>query len=96
MVDGEIVAAAEEERFNRRQHGKRPAPFSAWELPEYDIRLVPVAGRPLRPQDIDAVAYSFDPALAKPADEIDQRRPDSKRPGCRDGYLVRRQSGCYR
>ena len=25
VVDGEIVAAAEEERFSRRKHGKRPA-----------------------------------------------------------------------
>ena len=31
---GETVAAAEEERFSRRKHGKRPVPFSAWELPE--------------------------------------------------------------
>ncbi|MEU7296837.1 hypothetical protein AB0A76_27165 [Streptomyces exfoliatus] len=28
-------AAAEEERFSRRKHGKRPVPFSAWELPEH-------------------------------------------------------------
>ena len=34
VVDGRIVAAAEEERFSRRKHGKRPVPFSAWELPE--------------------------------------------------------------
>ena len=34
VVDGEIVAAGEEERFSRRKHGKRPVPFSAWELPE--------------------------------------------------------------
>jgi carbamoyltransferase len=34
VIDGETVAAAEEERFSRRKHGKRPVPFSAWELPE--------------------------------------------------------------
>lgn len=33
IVDGQ-VAAAEEERFSRRKHGKRPVLFSAWELPE--------------------------------------------------------------
>ena len=33
VVDGRNVAAAEEERFSRRKHGKRPVPFSAWELP---------------------------------------------------------------
>lgn len=27
-VDGEAVAAAGEERFSRRKHGKRPVPFS--------------------------------------------------------------------
>ncbi|HET8681147.1 MAG TPA: carbamoyltransferase N-terminal domain-containing protein [Micromonosporaceae bacterium] len=34
VVDGQVVAAAEEERFSRRKHGKRPVAFSAWELPE--------------------------------------------------------------
>jgi hypothetical protein len=29
IVDGQMVAAAEEERFSRRKHGKRPVPFSA-------------------------------------------------------------------
>lgn len=32
VVDGEVVAASEEERFSRRKHGKRPVPFSAWEV----------------------------------------------------------------
>jgi hypothetical protein len=30
VVDGRVVAAAEEERFSRRKHGKRPVPFAAW------------------------------------------------------------------
>ena len=38
VVDGTIVAAAEEERFSRRKHGKRPVPFSAWELPVQAMR----------------------------------------------------------
>ena len=64
IMDGEIVAAAEEERFSRRKHGKRPVPFAAWELPELSMRwCLERAG--LRPEDLDAVAYSFDPALAK-------------------------------
>ncbi|WP_432944673.1 carbamoyltransferase family protein [Kribbella sp. CA-253562] len=62
VVDGRIVAAAEEERFSRRKHGKRPVPWSAWELPEQAIRwCLDEAG--LRPEDIDAVGYSFDPSL---------------------------------
>ena len=38
VVDGEMVAAAEEERFSRRKHGKEPVPFSAWELPVEAMR----------------------------------------------------------
>ncbi len=69
VVDGEIVAAAEEERFSRRKHGKRPLPWSAWELPELAMRWC-LEQASLRPEDIDAVAYSFDPALTKPAEEL--------------------------
>lgn len=69
VVDGRVVGAAEEERFSRRKHGKRPVPFAAWELPEQAMRwCLDEAG--LRPQDLDAVAYSFDPALAKPAEDM--------------------------
>src|SRR5690606_8922162 len=64
-----IVAAAEEERFSRRKHGKRPVPFSAWELPEQAAAwCLRRAG--LRPQDLDAVGYSYDPALARPAESL--------------------------
>ncbi|NED85575.1 carbamoyltransferase, partial [Streptomyces sp. SID11233] len=38
VLDGVVVAAAEEERFSRRKHGKRPVPFAAWELPELSAR----------------------------------------------------------
>ncbi len=69
VIDGHIVAAAEEERFSRRKHGKRPVPFAAWELPELAMRWCLEAGG-LTPADVDAVGYSFDPALSKPADEL--------------------------
>jgi len=63
VVDGGIVAAAEEERFSRRKHGKVPVPFSTWELPEQAIAFcLREAG--LEPGDVDAIAYSYDPALA--------------------------------
>ena len=62
VVDGRVVAAAEEERFSRRKHGKRPVPFSAWELPELAAALVPATRPGCAPADLDAVAYSFDPA----------------------------------
>src|SRR5688572_31557046 len=69
VVDGATVAAAEEERFSRRKHGKRPVPFAAWELPEQAMAWC-LAEAGLRPGDLDAVAYSFDPALAKPAADM--------------------------
>src|SRR5690606_32194999 len=62
VADGRVVAAAEEERFTRIKHGKRPVPFSTWELPfhaiDYCLRQ---AGIELA--EVDHVAYSFDPAL---------------------------------
>jgi carbamoyltransferase len=67
LVDGEIAAAADEERFSRRKHGKLPVAFSTWELPEQAMAFC-LAEAGLEPADLDAVAYSYDPALALPAD----------------------------
>ncbi|MQM25634.1 carbamoyltransferase family protein [Glycomyces albidus] len=61
VVDGETVAAAEEERFSRRKHAKRAVPFSAWELPEQAAAWC-LASAGLNPEDLDAVAYGYDPA----------------------------------
>lgn len=59
-IDGAIVAAAEEERFTRIKHAKRPVPFSAWELPFNAIAFcLERAGITLA--ELDHVAYSFDP-----------------------------------
>ncbi|MEV4442756.1 carbamoyltransferase C-terminal domain-containing protein [Streptomyces sp. NPDC049577] len=66
VVDGQVVAAAEEERFSRRKHGKRPVPFAAWELPERAAAwCLEHAG--ITPDQLDAVGYSFDPDLSCPA-----------------------------
>ncbi len=74
VVDGVTVAAAEEERFSRRKHGKRPVPFSAWELPEQAARwCLEHAG--IDASALDAVAYSFDPALARPAADLGLHDP---------------------
>jgi carbamoyltransferase len=62
IVDGEIVAAAEEERFSRRKHGKPAVPFAAWELPEQAARWC-LASAGLSAADLDAVGYSYDPDL---------------------------------
>jgi carbamoyltransferase len=60
VVDGVTLAAAEEERFTRIKHGKRPVPFSAWELPYHAIDYC-LAQAGLTLADVDHVAYSFDP-----------------------------------
>ena len=60
--DGGIVAAAEEERFTRIKHGKRPVPFSTYELPFHAIDYcLKEAGIELA--DLDHVAYSYNPYL---------------------------------
>jgi carbamoyltransferase len=74
VIDGQVVAAAEEERFSRRKHGKRPVPFSAWELPEQSAAWC-LASAGIDASKVDAVAYSFDPALCRPADEIGLNDP---------------------
>ncbi|MFP5363193.1 MAG: carbamoyltransferase [Thermoleophilia bacterium] len=70
VVDGDVVAAAEEERFSRRKHGKEPVPFSTWEMPTQSARwCLEQAG--IAPADLDAVAYSYDPDLAPvPGEDI--------------------------
>lgn len=66
VVDGETVAAAEEERFSRRKHGKDAVPFSAWELPVEAIRwCLDAAG--IDPGDVDGIGYSYDPDLVPQA-----------------------------
>ena len=74
VVDGRTIAAAEEERFSRRKHGKRPVPFSAWELPEQSARWA-LAHAGLQPRDLDAVAYSYDPDLCRPTADMGLNDP---------------------
>jgi len=60
--DGRVLAAAEEERFTRIKHGKRPLPFTVWELPHHAIDYC-LAEAGIELADVDHVAYSFDPSL---------------------------------
>src|SRR5947209_1630858 len=72
--DGVVLAAAEEERFTHVKHGKRPVPFTTWELPFNAIDYcLKEAG--IRLADLDHVAYSFDPALL-----LGKRRDDATVP----------------
>ncbi len=60
--DGIVLAAAEEERFTRIKHGKRPVPFTTWQLPFHAIDYcLREAGVPLA--SVDHVAYAYDPWL---------------------------------
>jgi carbamoyltransferase len=62
VEDGRVIAAAEEERFTHVKHGKRPIPFSTYELPFHAIDYcLRAAG--IRLVDVDHVAYSYDPFL---------------------------------
>src|SRR5436853_735073 len=69
VVDGETVAGAEEDRFSRRKHGKPPVAFSTWELPEQAARWC-LEWAEIEPQELDAVAYSYDPSLAPPTTDV--------------------------
>jgi carbamoyltransferase len=60
--DGEVIAAAEEERFTRIKHGKRALPFTTWELPYHAVDYC-LACAGIELADVDHVAYSFDPGL---------------------------------
>lgn len=62
--DGVVLAAVEEERYTRVKHGKRPVPFSTWQLPYYAVDYcLAEAGCDLA--DVDHIVYAFDPALLK-------------------------------
>ncbi len=60
--DGVVVAAAEDERFTHIKHGKRPVPFTTWQLPyaaiDYCLREAGITMH-----EVDHVAYSFEPEL---------------------------------
>lgn len=62
VEDGRVVAAAEEERFTHVKHGKRPIPFSTYEMPfhaiDYCLREAGIAL-----VDVNHIAYSYNPYL---------------------------------
>ncbi|PMB71154.1 Nodulation protein NolNO [Beauveria bassiana] len=62
ITDGRVVAAVEEERFSRVKHAKPASVDNADELPLESIRYC-LASANIKPEDLDAIAYSFDPEL---------------------------------
>jgi carbamoyltransferase len=62
VKDGQVIAAVEEERFTHVKYGKRPIPFSTYELPFHASNYcLQEAGISL--VDVDHVAYSYNPFL---------------------------------
>lgn len=64
VADGQVVAAAEEERFTRIKHGKRPVPFSTWQLPYNAIDFC-LSEVQCDLEDVDHIVYAFDPNQLK-------------------------------
>ena len=62
VKDGQVIAAVEEERFTHIKHGKRPTPFSTYELPFHAINYCLQEGG-ISLVEVDHVAYSYDPFL---------------------------------
>lgn len=68
VKDGQLVAAAEDERFTHIKHGKRPIPFSAYELPYHAIDYCLKTAN-IHLNDIDHISYSFDPFILLPEED---------------------------
>ena len=86
LKDGELLAAAEDERFTHIKHGKRPIPFSTYEIPFHSIfYCLEVAG--IHINEVDHFAYSFDPAfLRAPEHPSFMQAVTNARLHLRDGY----------
>ena len=62
VADGQVLAAVEEERFSRIKHGKRPVPFSTWQMPFNAIDYC-LSQANCDLEDVDHIVYGFDPSL---------------------------------
>jgi carbamoyltransferase len=71
IKDGQLIAAAEDERFTHIKHGKRPIPFSTYELPYHAIDFCLKTAR-IKLKDIDHIAYSFNPHILLNEEEKQQ------------------------
>lgn len=80
VQDGQLLAAAEEERFTHIKHGKRPVPFSTYELPFHAIDYcLGVAGIHL--SQVDQIGYSFNPHLLLKQRSLDEEITLPLQPG---------------
>ena len=91
LVDGVVVAAAEEERFNRIKHGKHSTVDNAHDLPWKALRFcLRRAGLSLA--DVDHIGYSFDPWARRAAVWTDDAKPQPGDFGTPEGEEVFFQS----
>jgi len=71
VVDGDLVAACEEERFSRVKHGKSAEVHNASELPLLAVGEC-LAMAEIEPNDLDWVALSFSPELRRERFALDE------------------------
>lgn len=71
IVDGEVVAAAEEERFTRVKHGKEARVDNPHVMPARAVQFCLDFGG-VAPEELDAVAYSFSPSMRRQTFEHDR------------------------
>lgn len=72
--DGQVIAAAEDERFTHVKHGKRPIPFTTYELPYHAIDYC-LSEAGIQLSDVDHVAYSYDPYLFMGENRVRGHKP---------------------
>ena len=86
IKDGQLIAAAEDERFTQIKHGKRPIPFSTYEMPFHSIGYcLDAAGIHLN--EVDHFAYSFNPAFLRSEEHPSfMQAVNNARLHLRDGY----------
>ena len=76
LKDGQLVAFAEEERFNRIRHGKKALIDNSDELPWAAIDFC-LAQAALSYSDVNGIGYSFDPDLRLSAHLAMENKPAS-------------------
>lgn len=85
IKDGQVIAAAEEERFTGIKHGKRPIPFSTYELPFHAIDYC-LKTADIYLNDIDQIGYSFNPYLLLGDYKGKPQIPVPLEPGMQEGF----------
>lgn len=75
--NGKLLAAVEEERFTGIKHGKRPIPFTTYEIPFHAINYC-LEQANITLSQVDNIAYSFNPYLLIPPES--QNKTEGKIP----------------